>query len=321
MSGKATALKRATRLKEIMLAWGVPEVSIELQAGRPGPSDRWNNYNFRGEQSHHIASKPTVEKPTPGLSLVKKGRSDLVGPLANGTAGVDLVFRILTLGLANHPGVGGPLTLRGTQGAFTIPKNNGRPYLFGVEYEGGYTDAVWNQVYTNRRTGKKMSFHEFMARANGAILQWMWEERLKKKLDFVDLSAYHIEHSTWTSRKIDRRGYDATKGRKLIQQYAPKVPVRQSPMPTLRKLVRDEFDLRKKIMANPKTRNDGKAWAPIGASRAKVYIFPKSQLILLRDECYAKARQHTNKGEKISAGYWTEVAEYCTFLFNNYPKG
>lgn len=226
MSGYATALERARAVREVMLAHGVPEVSIELQAGRPTSGDVWNALDPVMHMSHHIASSPTVGNPTPGLALVKRGRSDLPGPLANGTAGVDLVYRILTLGLANHPGTGGPLTLRGPLGAYTIPRDNARAYAWGTEYEGGYTNAVWDAVYTNRRTGKSMTFREFMGRCNAALAEALWLPGLSSRGKYgaispgMDLSGYTGEHKTWApGRKPDRKDYSTDSGRAEVRRY------------------------------------------------------------------------------------------------------
>lgn len=222
MTGRDTALARARIMRGVLLEHGVPEVSIEIQDGRPATGDTWNACRPVGVLSHHIASHPTPEKPTPGLALVKAGRSDLPGPLCNGTAGVDLVYRIICLGYANHPGEGGPWTLRGPMGTYTIPKDVGRPYLWGTEYEGGYDDAVWNRTYTNRRTGKAMTFREFMGRCNAGLVRGIWliNGLGKEPAPGADLSGYHGEHLSWAGpRKSDRRGYTTDSGRAEVRRY------------------------------------------------------------------------------------------------------
>lgn len=228
MSGRPTALARARSIREVLLDHGVPEVSIELQQGRPTSGDRWNALDPVGVMSHHIVSSPTPGNPTPGLSLVKRGRAGLPGPLANGTAGVDLVYRIICLGLANHPGVGGPMVLSGPLGNFRVPASVGRPYFWGTEYEGGLSSAVWDRTYTNRRTGKSMTFREFMGRCNAGLVEAIWlpgvnsRGRWDRITPSMDLSTYHVEHSTWTSRKIDRLGYSTRNGRQEIRRYKDK---------------------------------------------------------------------------------------------------
>ena len=219
-TAEARALGRARIMERILLDHGVPEVRVALVEGRPS-ADRWNDCRPVGLLSHHIASHPTPDDPTPGLWLVTHGRADLGGPLANGTAGVDLVYRILTMGLANHPGYGGPWTVDGPCGAYTIPADVGRPYLWGTEYEGGYDDATWDRVYTHS-SGVRMSFREFMGRVNAGLAEAIWEINGHGKTPppGADLSGYHGEHSTWApDRKIDRRGYTTASGRAEIRTY------------------------------------------------------------------------------------------------------
>lgn len=101
-------------------------VSIELQAGR-GTGGFW-----AARLHHHTASAPISKTLwTPALKTVKNGRSDLQGPLANGYGGGDFVYRLITLEWANHPGLGGPMAF--SKG--TVPKDNGRPYLWGTEWD------------------------------------------------------------------------------------------------------------------------------------------------------------------------------------------
>lgn len=221
MTGRETAMHRAQILRGVLMKHGVPEVSIELQVGRPSGSDDWNACRPIAVFSHHIASHPHRDNPTPGLSLVKRGRSDLPGPLCNGTAGVDLVYRIMCMGFANHPGFGGPLTVSGPLGSFTIPKDVARPFAWGTEYEGGFDDATWDRVYENRRTGIKMSFREFMARANAGLVEGIWliNGRGKRPSARMDLSGYHGEHKTWApGRKPDRLNYTTDEGRNEIRK-------------------------------------------------------------------------------------------------------
>lgn len=223
-AGRSTAMDRARALRKVLLAHGVPEVSIELQEGRPTyGADPWNACQPVASLSHHMASIPTEANPTPGLWLVKQGRSDLPGPLANGTAGLDLVYRILCMGYANHPGYGGPWTVSGPLGAYTIPKDVARPYAWGTEFEGGYSEAVWDREYVNRRTGKRMTFREFMGRVNAGLVEGIWRinGHGKTPTPGMDLSGYHGEHKTWApGRKPDRLGYETADGRKEIRKYA-----------------------------------------------------------------------------------------------------
>lgn len=195
------AMEKARALKKVMLKWGVPEVSIELQTGRPNEYGTWDALFVTADMSHHTVSR-YGSNLTPVLALCKHGRSDLPGPLCNGYGGWDLCYRIITFGYANHPGEGGPVTVPAlTAGRFTIPKDSARRYTWGTEWEGGLVEADWDRVLTNPRNGKQMTFREFMGRSNAAL-----EEYHK-----IHTSA-HLEHSTWTSRKIDRLGYTQAKG-------------------------------------------------------------------------------------------------------------
>lgn len=174
---RATALTKARRLKEIVQGKYGVRTSIELMTGRTGS---WDNNAFIGDLGHHVVSRRS-QGSTPFLWLVKQGRSDVPGPLSNGYLGFDEVFRIITFDYANHPGIGGPMTLPGGR----IPENNGRPYLFGVEVEGGITLDDW-----------PASFREVQARMFAGILEFLGRDERS-----------HAEHGTWTRRKVDRIYY------------------------------------------------------------------------------------------------------------------
>ena len=187
------ALERARVLKVALLDHGVRTVSIEIMQGRPGtPNDRWFDRRFIGVLGHHIVSTRSMGL-TPGLALIKRGRTDVPGPLANGYGGFDEVARIICMGWANHPGEGGPLALpKGT-----IPEDGGRPYLFGWEHEGGIRASDWTD-----------SFRTFMGRCHAGTLDWL----------SVDSRSYG-EHKTWApDRKIDRLGYTTISGRAEVAQ-------------------------------------------------------------------------------------------------------
>jgi hypothetical protein len=201
----------ARRLRVALLEHGVGNVSIELMPGRPVPTgSRWLNTRFIGEMSHHTAGPASGQ--TPSLALCKRGRSTIPGPLCNGYGGRDLVYRIITMGLANHPGKGGPLTL----GRFRIPADSARPFLWGTEWEHpGVPPHEWTD-----------EMREFTARSNAGILDWLGQPL-----------AHHVEHSTWAAgRKIDRLGYTKEQGQNEIapflasaggQRPAPRFPGRQ----------------------------------------------------------------------------------------------
>jgi hypothetical protein len=92
---------------------------------------------------------------------------------------------------------------------YTIPRDSARRYAFGWEFEGGLSGSDWNRTLTNPATGKKMNFHEFMARClNGT--QAMYDLPL----------AAHLEHKTWApTRKIDRLNYTRSSAMDTMRKY------------------------------------------------------------------------------------------------------
>lgn len=181
----ALARREAAALKTIMGRHGV-KCSIELQAGRPWSGDQY--YTRKSVLvNHHTAGPRTGD--TPSLGICKRGRGGdvpLPGPLCNGFGGRDHVYRILTFGLANHPGLGGPLTVAG----FHIPKDSARISTWGTEYEHDGM-SPWPSAMI-----------EFMGRANAALCEY-WQIS----------PARSIEHATWAPRrKNDRHPRFATSG-------------------------------------------------------------------------------------------------------------
>lgn len=200
---EARAIEEARDLKRIMAKHGV-ECVVELRRGRPNVdgSDWWTRKHV--SMNHHTAGP--AKGLTPTYSLVRNGRSDLPGPLANGYGGRDHVYRIITMGLANHPGEGGPLTVAG----FYIPRDSARISTWGTEWEHTGVDP-WPRA-----------MKDFMARSNAALLEWM-DRPVRAS----------IEHKTWApDRKIDRNAYTAEKGQDEVSAYldtiappAPPVPI------------------------------------------------------------------------------------------------
>jgi hypothetical protein len=179
-------MSEAKRLKTIMNKWGV-KCSIELQSGRG--SDPWAVPKKYHRMHHHTVSTYRAGgNMTPCLALVKSGRSDVVGPLCNGYGGYDLVYRIICMGLANHPGAGGPITIDGVR----IPQDSARGPTWGTEWEGGIQD--WAVI---------PGMLEFMGRADNALAEWS-DRPLTSQM----------EHKTWApTRKVDRKDFDAARVR------------------------------------------------------------------------------------------------------------
>lgn len=188
----AQCLADARDLKAAMERHGV-RCSIELVSGRG--SDPWASVRKYIRMHHHTVAK---YKPggnmTPCLALVKAGRPDVIGPLCNGYGGFDLVYRIICMGLANHPGQGGPMTIDGIR----IPADSARGPTWGTEWEGGLQE--WATI---------PGMLEFMGRADNALAEWSGRPITSQ-----------CEHSTWTPRKIDRLHMDRADGIALSRRWA-----------------------------------------------------------------------------------------------------
>lgn len=186
---QASALAEARELKVAMSDYGV-KCSIELQIGRTWSGDDWYSSKFL-RMHHHTVSRPSSGK-TPCLYICKHGRPDVPGPLCNGYGGYDQIYRIITMGLANHPGLGGPITIDGV----TVPKNSARISTWGTEWEGGI--ETWPEYML-----------EFMGRADNALADWMGRPVTSQ-----------MEHKTWApDRKIDRLNFDRLKGIALTRVW------------------------------------------------------------------------------------------------------
>src|SRR3546814_19903909 len=99
----ALALSEARELQAIVQSYGV-KCTIELQIGRPWSGDDWYSRKYV-LMNHHTAGPMTGS--TPSLPVVKKGRPDVPGPLANADGGRDEVLRIMCFVLGTTPGDGG----------------------------------------------------------------------------------------------------------------------------------------------------------------------------------------------------------------------
>jgi len=190
---QSQALAEAQRLKAIMNRWGLA-CSIELQAGRG--SDPWAVPAKYLRMWHHTVSRYVAGgNMTPVLSIVKNGRPDVVGPLANGYLGYDLVYRIICMGLANHPGAGGPITIDGVH----VPRDSARGPTWGTEVEGGI--QPYEQI---------PGMLEAMGRADCALAEWSGRPLTSQ-----------LEHLTWApTRKVDRLHFTRERGIALSQQFA-----------------------------------------------------------------------------------------------------
>jgi hypothetical protein len=196
---QAQAIAEARRLKPIVERWGVP-CSIELQSGRG--TDPWLVPPKYHRMHHHTASwyRGPTGPLTPLLSLVKTGRTDVIGPLCNGYGGYDGIYRIICMGEANHPGTGGPITIDGVY----IPANSARKPTWGTEWEGGYQD--YEDIDIPRYSGGML---EFMGRVDCALAEWSGRPLTSQ-----------MEHLTWApDRKIDRREFTRARGITLSREW------------------------------------------------------------------------------------------------------
>jgi hypothetical protein len=194
---QSQARASAERLKAAMTKWGV-RCSIEIQGGRG--SDPWAVPAKPIRMHHHTVSRYQLGgRLTPCLGIVKNGRSDVPGPLANGYGGYDLVYRIICMGLANHPGLGGPVKIDGIY----IPKDSARTPTWGTEWEGGL--QTWAQI---GQLGVDML--QFMGRADNALAEWARRPLTSQ-----------LEHSTWApTRKVDRLHISRADGVTLTKRWS-----------------------------------------------------------------------------------------------------
>lgn len=194
---KEQAHYEAERLAYHIRKYGV-KVVIDLMPGAGG--GHWGVDTFWGAMAHHIASKRS-QGSTPFYKLVRKGRPDVPGPLCNIYGGWDLVARIVTMGLANHSGKGGPWEISG----FQIPKDNGRYYFLGTEFEGGIDpNNDWTPEY-----------RAFMGAVNAGKIDYIRELRARKGFRGVIEDTALCEHNSWArprGRKPDRAGYTQASG-------------------------------------------------------------------------------------------------------------
>jgi hypothetical protein len=185
------AIAEAKDLQAAVRDYGA-KCTIELKAGRPWTGSAWYSKK-RVLMNHHTAGPSSGL--TPSYAVCRNGRPGVPGPLCNGYGGRDLVFRIVTMGLANHPGAGGPLTVGGVY----LPKDSARISSFGIEWEHNGT-SPWSDAML-----------EFMGRVGAAVLDW-------GDMPLV----VSIEHKTWApERKIDRNAFSqsGSTGQSLIKRY------------------------------------------------------------------------------------------------------
>lgn len=91
-------------------------------------------FNPIGVLWHHTAAATSAANPTAGLAVVRDGRSDLTGPLAQAFVDYNGVFHIISANLCHHAGQ--------SRGSGPIPTGDGNTMLIGWEIGYGGTSST-----------------------------------------------------------------------------------------------------------------------------------------------------------------------------------
>jgi LysM repeat protein len=167
----------------LMRKWGF-DVHVHPTAETNG---RPRAFDPLGVIRHHTgASQRATEQGT--LRFVLKGNADLPGPLCQFFIARDGTVHVVTLGAANHAGLGGPWR--------DVPKDSGNRYLVGVEVDNdGKTE-----VYPDAQLAASRHL-------DAALLITMGKD-----------SSWLIGHKEWAPRrKVDPK-YDMNRERQLVAQ-------------------------------------------------------------------------------------------------------
>jgi len=148
----------------------------------------------RGILVHHTGSASM-----PGSrNVVRDGRSDLPGPLAQLTLDPDGVFSFIAGGQCWHPGRGGPL--------LDCPRDNGSPYLIGIE-------GVSNGTYWTDAQRREYP------RGVAALL---------RKLGARSAEGWVAEHAEWApGRKPDMGNWDPNDMRREVNRHLRGAPTEE----------------------------------------------------------------------------------------------
>ncbi len=154
----------------------------------------------RGLLVHHTGSAAM-----PGArNVVRDGRSDLPGPLAQLTLDPDGTFSVIAAGQCWHPGRGGPL--------LDCPRDSGSPYLIGIEgvSNGSYWTDAQRQEYP---------------RGVAALL---------RRLGARSAEGWVAEHAEWApGRKPDMGNWDPNDMRREVNRHLRGAPTEEDFMATL----------------------------------------------------------------------------------------
>ncbi len=148
----------------------------------------------RGVLCHHTGSAAMPGSRT----VVRDGRSDLPGPLAQLTLDPDGVFSVIAAGQCWHPGRGGPL--------LDCPRDNGSPYLIGIE-------GVSNGTYWTPEQRREYP------RGVAALL---------RKLGARSAEGWVAEHAEWApGRKPDMGNWDPNDMRREVNRHLRGAPTEE----------------------------------------------------------------------------------------------
>lgn len=170
-------------LADALRAGGLPVIE------EPGWQDRGTGgtYTPIGVLLHHTAGPASGNLPS--LGVVKNGRSDLVGPLAQLMLARDGAFHVIAAGRANHAGAGG---------AVWVPNGDGNRYFVGIEAESTGTTDDWTPA-------QRVNY----PRGAAALCAWM-------KVGEANVLA----HREWApTRKIDPAFWDMNAFRADVRTY------------------------------------------------------------------------------------------------------
>jgi hypothetical protein len=129
----ATAHQMATWLPAAFDKWGVKYrvVAGWQTRGRPATS---GGFAPRGLNVHHTGTTSSAASPSPALSTLVNGRSDLPGPLCQYSTGYDGIVTIVAAGRANHAGH--------AVAAGTLPAGDGNALRLGDEVQTNGTQRM-----------------------------------------------------------------------------------------------------------------------------------------------------------------------------------
>jgi len=123
-----------TNLADVLRGAGLPVVEVAGWKSR----GHGQMSGVRGVLWHHTATPASRAGDYPSLGIVRDGRSDLPGPLANLGLGRNGTWYVIAAGLAYHAGAGSHPA---------VGTNNGNNWLIGVEAEHpGTSGTPWPAV-------------------------------------------------------------------------------------------------------------------------------------------------------------------------------